>query len=45
MTLVIRPFVRLTAAQTDAIAAEEESLLDFAGPTGMAHDVRFAPVS
>ena len=43
--LEIRPFIRLGAAETDAIAAEGTRLLDFAGPVGMAGDVRFAPVS
>ena len=55
--LEIRPFIRLSAAEMDAIAAEGELLLDFAGPAGTGHttgpttgptaghDVRFAPVS
>jgi hypothetical protein len=44
-TLEIRPFIRLSAADSAAIAAEGERLLDFAGPAGIAKDVRFAPVS
>ena len=51
--LEIRPFIRLSATEMDAIAAEGELLLDFAGPAGTrpatgsstGHDVRFAPVS
>ena len=51
--LQIRPFIRLSAAEMEAIAAEGELLLDFAGPAGTGpatgsstgHDVRFAPVS
>jgi hypothetical protein len=48
-TLEIRPFIRLSAADSAAIAAEGERLLDFAGPAGTlpitGKDVRFAPVS
>jgi hypothetical protein len=40
----IRPCVRLSAAETDAIAAEGERLLGFAGRAGAVPDVRFAPV-
>jgi hypothetical protein len=51
--LEIRPFIRLSAAEMEAVAAEGELLLDFAGPAGTVpttgstsgHDVRFAPVS
>jgi len=47
--LEIRPFIRLSAAETDAIAAEGELLLDFAGPAGTlpitGRDIRFAPVT
>lgn len=43
--LQIRPFIRLSAAETDAIAAEGERLLDFAAPAGAVQDVRFAPVT
>jgi hypothetical protein len=39
--LEIRPFIPLSAAGRDAIAAEGERLLDFAGPAGTARDVRF----
>ena len=39
------PFIRLSAAEMDAIGAEGTRLLDFTGPVGMAGDVRFAPVS
>jgi hypothetical protein len=41
--LEIRPFVALRAADRAAIAAEGERLLDFAGPAGIARDVRFVP--
>ncbi|HEV3290448.1 MAG TPA: winged helix DNA-binding domain-containing protein, partial [Streptosporangiaceae bacterium] len=44
-TLEVRPFIRLSATQTEAIAAEGKRLLDFAGPAGIGKDVRFAPVS
>ena len=44
-----RPFIRLSAAEIDVIAAEGERLLDFAAPAGTlpttGMDVRFAPVS
>ena len=43
--LEIRPFIRLSAADCDAIVAEGDRLLDFAGPEEIAKDVRFAPVS
>ena len=43
--LRIRPFILLTAAQMDAIAAEGELLLDFAAPATPGRDVRFAQVS
>jgi DNA glycosylase AlkZ-like len=42
--LEIRPFVRLGAADRDAIAAEGERLLGFAVPAKAVRDVRFAPV-
>jgi len=45
--LEIRPFIRLSAAETDAIAAEGELLLDFAGPAGTlpitGRNIRFCP--
>jgi hypothetical protein len=41
--LEIRPFVALRAADRAAIAAEGQRLLDFAGPAGIARDVRFVP--
>ena len=44
-TLEIQPFIRLTAADMAAIAAEGERLLGFAAPAGTGTDVRFAPVS
>ena len=44
-TLEIRPFIRLSAADMAAIAAEGERLLGFAAPAGTETDVRFAPVS
>jgi Winged helix DNA-binding domain len=44
-TLEIQPHDRLSAADSAAIAAEGERLLDFAAPAGIARDVRFAPVS
>jgi hypothetical protein len=43
--LEIRPFIRLDAADLDAITAEGDMLLDFAAPPGAAHDVRFAPIT
>ncbi len=51
--LEVRPFIELSPAERDAIAAEGELLLGFAGPTGTVsatgsstgQDVRFAPVS
>jgi hypothetical protein len=47
--LQIRPFIRLSAAETDAIVAEGELLLDFAGPAGTlpitGRNIRFAPVT
>jgi hypothetical protein len=42
--LEIWPFIRLSAADRDAVAAEAERLLGFAAPAGTAHDIRFAPV-
>ena len=42
--LEIQPFIRLSAVDSAAIAAEGERLLDFAGPVGIGRDVRFAPV-
>ncbi|MGB6583544.1 MAG: winged helix DNA-binding domain-containing protein [Streptosporangiaceae bacterium] len=44
-TLEIQPFIRLSAADMAAIAAEGERLLGFAAPAGTETDVRFAPVS
>ena len=44
-TLEIQPFIRLSAADMAAIAAEGERLLGFAAPAGTGTDVRFAPVS
>ncbi len=44
-TLEIQPFILLTAAERDAIAAEGELLLDFAAPAAPGRDVRFAQVS
>jgi hypothetical protein len=44
-TLDIQPFIRLSAADMAAIAAEGERLLGFAAPAGTGTDVRFAPVS
>jgi hypothetical protein len=55
--LEVRPFIELSPAERDAIAAEGELLLGFAGPAGTVsatgpalgsstgQDVRFAPVS
>ena len=43
--LLVRPFIRLSPAQTAAIAAEGERLLDFAAPGGTGGDVRFARVA
>jgi hypothetical protein len=43
--LQIQPFIALTAAERDAIAAEGELLLDFAAPAAPSRDVRFARVS
>ena len=43
-SLEIRPFIRLTPADRDAIAAEGERLLGFAVPAKAVRDVRFAPV-
>ena len=42
--LEIRPFIRLDAADRDAIAAEGERLLGFAVPAKAVRDVRFVPV-
>jgi Winged helix DNA-binding domain len=42
--LQIEPFVPLRAADRDAIAAEGELLLNFAGPAITGRDVRFTPV-
>ena len=42
--LEIRPFIRLDAADRDAIAAEGERLLGFAAPAIAVRDVRFVPV-
>jgi hypothetical protein len=39
--LEVRPFVRLSAADRAAVAAEGERLLDFAGSAPIARDVRF----
>ena len=39
--LEVRPFVPLRAADTEAIAAEGERLLDFVRPAETARDVRF----
>ena len=44
-TLEIQPFIRLSAADMAAVAAEGERLLGFAAPAGTGTDVRFAPVS
>ena len=41
--LEIQPFIRLSAAEIDAIAAEGELLLDFAAPAGAKPDVPFCP--
>jgi DNA glycosylase AlkZ-like len=43
--LEVRPFIRLSAADSAAVVAEGQLLLDFAGPAGAGQDVRFAPVS
>jgi hypothetical protein len=43
--LEIRLFIPLRAADTDAIAAEAELLLDFAAPAKASRDVRFVPVT
>ena len=43
-SLEIRPFIRLTPADRDAIAAEGERLLGFADPAIAVRDVRFVPV-
>ncbi len=40
--LEVRPFIALSAADTEAIAAEGERLLGFVGPAESARDVRFA---
>ena len=40
----IRPFIRLSPADRDAIAAEGERLLGFADPAIAVRDVRFVPV-
>jgi len=42
--LEIRPFIRLSPADRDAIAAEGERLLGFADPAIAIRDVRFVPV-
>jgi len=42
--LHIQPFERLSAGDVDAISAEGDALLEFAGPAGAERDVRFAPV-
>jgi hypothetical protein len=42
--LEIRPFIPLSRADRDAIAAEGERLLAFAAPAIAVRDVRFAPV-
>jgi hypothetical protein len=41
--LEIRPFIALSAADRDAIAAEGERLLGFAGAAASTRDVRFVP--
>ena len=41
----VQPFIRLSAADVAAIAAEGDRLLSFAAPAGTGMDVRFAPVS
>jgi hypothetical protein len=43
-SLEIRPFIRLTPADRDAIVAEGERLLGFADPAIAVRDVRFVPV-
>ena len=42
--LEIEPFIPLSAADRDAVAAEGERLLGFATPAIAVRDVRFAPV-
>jgi hypothetical protein len=42
--LEVQPFIRLSPADRDAVAAEGERLLGFAAPAIAVRDVRFAPV-
>jgi DNA glycosylase AlkZ-like len=44
-TLQVRPFIRLSPAEQDAVAAEGQRLLEFAGPGGTGRGVRFARVA
>ena len=42
--LGIQPFTELSRADTDAVAAEGERLLEFATPAGTDRDIRFRPL-
>jgi hypothetical protein len=42
--LGIQPFTGLSPADTDAVAAEGERLLEFATPAGAVRDIRFGPL-
>ena len=44
-TLVVEPYERLSAADTDAVAAEGARLLDFAAGDAGDHDIQYLPIT